>query len=210
MINLYTWPTPNGRKISIALEEMELPYKVHPVNISAGENRTPEYQAISPHNVIPAIVDDETGQTLVESAAILMYLSEKSGKLMPANEQDKWQTIQWLMWQASGQGPMLGQAHHFLKFNKGKSPYAEERYHAQAERIYTELDNRLAKSEFVACNELTIADTAIWPWASRFEFHQIDIVKYQNVLNWYLRLADRPAFQKGYKIPDDSLEIPLP
>lgn len=210
MINLYTWSTPNGRKISIALEEMELPYSVHPVDLSTGANRTPEYQAISPHFAIPAIVDDETGQTLVESAAILMYLAEKSGKLIPSSDKDKWQTIQWLMWQASGQGPMLGQAHHFLKFNKGKSAYAEERYYTQAKRIYSELNTRLGKSEFVACNELTIADIAIWPWTSRFEFHQIDITEYQNVMNWYLKLAERPAFLKGYKIPDESFEIPLP
>ncbi len=210
MIHLYTWSTPNGRKISIALEEMSLPYQVHPVNLSEGQQHATDFLKISPHNAIPAIVDDETDTSLVESAAILMYLAQKSGKLLSADEKTRWEAIQWLMWQAAAQGPMLGQAHHFLKFNPGKSPYAEERFHTQAKRIYNELNNRLEGRDFIAGMDISIADTAIWPWISRYEFHQIDMTEYCNIHQWYLSLASRPAFQAGYKIPDSSHEIPVP
>ncbi len=210
MIHLYTWSTPNGRKISIALEEMAIPYQVHPVNLSEGQQHDPEFLKISPHNAIPAIFDDETGFSLVESAAIAIYLAEKSKKLLPTEEKARWETIQWLMWQAAAQGPMLGQAHHFLKFNPGKSPYAEERFHTQAKRIYKELNNRLGGRGFIAGTDISIADTAIWPWISRYEFHQIDMTEYSNIHRWYLQLAERPAFQAGYKIPDASQDIPIP
>ena len=136
MIKLYTWGTPNGRKISIMLEEVGLPYQAVPVDISKGEQFKPDFLQINPNNKIPAIVDEDTGQSIFESGAILLYLAEKTGKLLPDNANDKWQVMQWLMWQMAGQGPMLGQAHHFLQFNPGKSAYAEERYLQEAKRLY--------------------------------------------------------------------------
>ena len=162
MIHLYTWGTPNGRKISIMLEEVALPYQVVPIDIGKDEQFEPGYLAINPNNKIPAIVDDENGQSLFESGAILLYLAEKSGKLLPKSAADKWQVMQWLMWQMAGQGPMLGQAHHFLQFNPGISEYAENRYLQEAERLYGVLDKQLEQQRFVAIDELTIADIAIW------------------------------------------------
>ena len=210
MIHLYTWGTPNGRKISIMLEEVALPYQVVPIDISKDEQFEPGYLAINPNNKIPAIVDDENGQSLFESGAILLYLAEKSGKLLPKSAADKWQVMQWLMWQMAGQGPMLGQAHHFLQFNPGISEYAETRYLQEAERLYGVLDKQLEQQRFVAIDELTIADIAIWPWVSRYQFQKIDLHNYSNVLEWYLRLAKRPAFQAGYQVPDVKQEIVIP
>ena len=210
MIQLYTWGTPNGRKISIMLEEVSLPYQVVPIDISKSEQFEPAYLAINPNNKIPAIVDDDTGQSFFESGAILLYLAEKSGQLFPKNANDKWQVMQWLMWQMAGQGPMLGQAHHFLHFNPGKSEYAEERYLLEAQRLYSVLDKQLEGKRFVAIDELTIADIAIWPWVSRYQFHKIDLHDFPNVLGWYLRLAKRPAFQAGYQVPDAEQEILIP
>lgn len=210
MIHLYTWGTPNGRKISIMLEEVALPYQVVPIDIGKDEQFEPGYLAINPNNKIPAIVDDENGQSLFESGAILLYLAEKSGKLLPKSAADKWQVMQWLMWQMAGQGPMLGQAHHFLQFNPGISEYAENRYLQEAERLYGVLDKQLEQQRFVAIDELTIADIAIWPWVSRYQFQKIDLHNYSNILEWYLRLAKRPAFQAGYQVPDAKQEIVIP
>jgi len=210
MIHLYTWGTPNGRKISIMLEEVALPYQVVPIDISKDEQFKPAFLAINPNNKIPAIVDDENGQSLFESGAILLYLAEKSGKLLPKSAADKWQVMQWLMWQMAGQGPMLGQAHHFLQFNPGISEYAENRYLQEAERLYGVLDKQLEQQRFVAIDELTIADIAIWPWVSRYQFQKIDLHNYSNILEWYLRLAKRPAFQAGYQVPDAKQEIVIP
>jgi GST-like protein len=210
MIRLYTWGTPNGRKVSIMLEEVSLPYEVVAIDISKGEQFDPAFLAISPNNKIPAIVDDDTGQSLFESGAILLYLAEKSGQLLPDNVNHKWQVMQWLMWQMAGQGPMLGQAHHFLHFNPGKSEYAEKRYHLEAQRLYGVLDKQLGRRRFAATDELTIADIAVWPWVSRYQFQKIDLHDFPNVLEWYLRLAKRPAFQAGYKVPDSQQEILIP
>ena len=210
MIKLYTWGTPNGRKISIMLEEVALPYQVVSVDIGKGEQFEPAFLAVNPNNKIPAIVDEETGQSFFESGAILLYLAEKSGQLLPDNANDKWQVIQWLMWQMAGQGPMLGQAHHFLQFNPGKSEYAEERYFQEARRLYGVLDKQLEQKRYVAIDELTIADIAVWPWVSRYQFQKIDLHDFPHVLEWYLRLAKRPAFQAGYKIPDSNQEILIP
>ena len=209
MIELYTWSTPNGRKVSIALEELQLPYQVHPVNIFEGRQHTPEFTAISPNQKIPAIVDRETGIALMESGAILLYLAEKSGRLLPREPSGRWETIQWLMWQKGGLGPMLGQAHHFIKFNPGKSSYAEERYHKEAQRLYRVLDKQLEDREFIAGGEYTIADIAAFPWVSRFEFQGIDLPDYPNVLAWYVRLAQCPAVQAGYAVPTPEI-VPLP
>lgn len=210
MIKLYTWGTPNGRKVSIMLEEVSLPYQVEPVDIGRGEQFEPSFLAMNPNNKIPVIVDEETGQSFFESGAILLYLAEKTGKLLPADANDKWQVMQWLMWQMGGQGPMLGQAHHFLHFNPGKSEYAEQRYLQEAKRLYRVLDEQLGRSRHVAVDELTIADIAVWPWVSRYQFHKIDLHDYANVLEWYLRLAKRPAFQAGYRVPDAKQEIVIP
>jgi len=192
------------------LEEVALPYQVVPIDISKNKQFEPGYLAINPNNKIPAIVDDENGQSLFESGAILLYLAEKSGKLLPKSAADKWQVMQWLMWQMAGQGPMLGQAHHFLQFNPGISEYAENRYLQEAERLYGVLDKQLEQQRFVAIDELTIADIAIWPWVSRYQFQKIDLHNYSNILEWYLRLAKRPAFQAGYQVPDAKQEIVIP
>jgi GST-like protein len=208
MIRLYTWLTPNGRKVSIALEELGLPYEVIPVNIGKKAQFDPEFLEISPNNKIPAIVDGDFA--LMESGAILLYLAEKAGKLSPPyGTPEYWRMMEWLMWQMGNFGPSLGQAHHFLKFNPGISEYAETRYHTEAKRLYAVLDKRLAGREFV-CDDYSVADIAIWCWASRFEFHQIDLDDYPEVRRWYVKLAGRPAFQRGYSVPKDVGPIPLP
>ena len=209
MIDLYTWTTPNGRKISIALEEMGLPYTVHAVDISKDEQFKPEFLKISPNNRIPAIVDRDNGLSLMESGAILTYLGDKTGKLLPKSGDKRWKTIEWLNWQMGGVGPMFGQVHHYTKYNPGKAPYAEERYLKEAHRLYGVLDKRLSEAEYMA-GAYSIADMATWPWISRFEWHQVDIAKYANVLRWYKAIAARPAVVKGYHIPVKQPGIPMP
>ena len=177
MIDLYTWTTPNGRKASIALEEMGLPYTVHAVDIGKDEQFKPEFLKISPNNRIPAIVDRDNGMSLMESGAILIYLADKAGKLLPKSGEARYRTIEWLMWQMGGPGPMFGQVHHFTKYNPGKAPYAEERYLKEAHRLYGVLDRRLADHEFVA-DDYSIADIAIWPWVSRYEWQTVDLNQY--------------------------------
>lgn len=209
MIELYTWGTPNGRKVSIALEEMELEYSVHSINIGMDEQFAPEFLAISPNNKIPAIRDGET--SVFESGAILPYLARKSGRfLAPEGSTEYWRTLEWLMWQMGGFGPMLGQAHHFLQFNAGVSEYAEKRYHTEAKRLYGVLDRQLSLTSHVAGDELTIADMAIWPWASRFEYQKLDLNDFPQVKRWYLALAERPGFQRGYAQPATGQAIPIP
>ncbi len=210
MIDLYTWSTPNGRKISIALEELGLPYDVIEVDIGAGRQFEPEFLAISPNNRIPAIVDHETGFQLMESGAILLYLAEKTGRLSPSEPHLRYEMLEWLMWQMGGLGPMLGQAHHFLKNNPGVSDYAEKRYRGEAERLYGVLDRRLKEREFICGEHLSVADIACWPWISRFEWHQVDINAFAEVRRWYLALAERPGFRAGYDVPARGLEIPRP
>jgi GST-like protein len=209
MIDLYTWSTPNGRKVSIMLEEVGLPYTVHSVDISKDEQFKPAFLAVSPNNRIPAIVDRDNDLPLFESGAILMYLAEKTGKLMPANERARWHTVQWLMWQMGGVGPMLGQIHHFLRAAKGKAPYADERYLKEGKRLYGVLDRQLARSEYVA-GDYSIADISIWPWISRFEWQTIDMNEYANVARWYKAIAARPAVVKGYHVPVQQPGIPMP
>ena len=209
MIDLYTWTTPNGRKVSIALEELGLPYKAHPIDISKDEQYAPDFLKIAPNNRIPAIVDRDTGIVLMESGAILIYLADTTGKLLPKEGEQRYRAIEWLMWQMGGPGPMLGQVHHFVKYNKGKAPYAEERYLKEAHRLYGVLDRRLADTEFLA-DDYSIADIAIWPWISRFEWQTIDLSQYPRVKRWYTAIAKRPAVQRGYKVPKDVGEIPMP
>jgi GST-like protein len=210
MIDLHTWSTPNGRKVSIMLEEVGLPYTVHAVDIGKDEQFKPEFLKISPNNRIPAIVDRSNGDLpLFESGAILMYLAEKTGKLMPTNERARWHAVQWLMWQMGGVGPMLGQIHHFLRAAKGKAPYADERYLKEGKRLYGVLDRQLGRSEYVA-GDYSIADISIWPWISRFEWQTIDMNEYANVTRWYKAIAARPAVEKGYHVPVKQPGIPMP
>ncbi len=209
MIELYTWTTPNGRKVSIMLEELGIPYRVHSIDISADEQYTPEFAKISPNNKIPTIVDGDNDLSLMESGAILLYLAEKTGKLIPSDEAGRWRAIEWLMWQMGGPGPMLGQVHHFVKFNPGKSAYAERRYLEEAERLYQVLDERLAEHEYLA-DEYSIADIATWPWISRFEWQRIDLNEYPSVKRWYLAIAARPAVQRGFHVPKKVQEVPMP
>ena len=209
MYDLYTWGTPNGRKVSIMLEELGLEYKVHTVNITRDEQFKPEFLEISPNNKIPALVDREEGCALMESGAIMIYLADKLGKLLPASGPERYNVLQWLMMQMGSVGPMLGQTHHFVKFNKGKSEYAEQRYSSETNRIYGVLDKRLSRAEFLA-DTYSIADIATWPWISRFEWQEIEFSNYPNLLRWYLEVADRPATQSGYDVPENGATIPRP
>ena len=209
MIDLYTWTTPNGRKISIMLEETELPYKAIGVNIGNREQFDPAFLEISPNNKIPAIVDQDEGISMMESGAILIYLAEKTGKLMPQSGRAKWEALEWLMMQMGGVGPMLGQTHHFVFYNEGKSPYAEERYLKENARIYGVLDQRLGEKEYLA-GEYSIADIATWPWISRYPRQRMDLHEYPNLLRWYLAIAGRPAVQRGYDVPEKVEDIPIP
>lgn len=206
MIDLYTWPTPNGRKISIALEEFAAAYEVHPVNLQNNEQFAERFLAISPNNKIPAIVDHDNGQSLMESGAILLYLADKFDRFWGA---DRWQTTQWLMLQMASVGPMLGQVHYFSKYNAGKAPYAEDRFCNEALRLYGVLEARLAKEEFLS-GSYSIADMATWPWISRYEWQQIDLTNFPNLCRWYQQIAEREAVQRGYHVPVYVNDIPMP
>ncbi len=209
MIDLYSWATPNGRKVSIMLEETGLEYELHPINIGKGDQKDPEFLKISPNGKIPAIVDRDNGLALMESGAILLYLAEKSGQLAPQGENERWDMMQWLMFQMGGIGPMFGQTHHFLHFNAGKAPYADERYHKETMRLYAVLDGRLAGRDFIL-DDYSIVDIATWPWFARWEWHQIDWDLYPNVKRWLAAVAARPAVQRGYNIPESQQKITLP
>lgn len=206
MIDLYTWPTPNGRKVSIALEELGLDYEAHAVNLQEGQQFSAAFLRMSPNNKIPAILDRSNDQSVMESGAILVYLADKCDALWG---DDRVQTMQWLMWQMAGLGPMLGQVHYFKKYNAGKAPYAEERFFTEAKRLYTVLDQRLQASEFLS-GSYSIADIAAWPWVSRFEWQGIELHDYPNVLRWYKAIADRPQVQRGYDVPMFMNAIPNP
>ncbi len=210
MIDLYTWSTPNGRKISIMLEEIGIKYKVIPINIMKEEQFKESFLKINPNNKIPAIIDKVKNITLMESGAILLYLSKTYSKFYPSNEKVYWKELEWLMFQKASFGPMLGQAHHFLKFNKGKSLYAEERYSKEVNRLYKVLDKRLQNNEYIGGKNYGITDISTWPWIARYEWHKADIKKYNNVLRWYKKIAKREAVQKGYDIPKTEANIPFP
>lgn len=209
MIDLYTWTTPNGRKVSIMLEELGLPYTAHPVDLGRGEQYEAGFLEISPNNRIPAIVDRDNGMTLMESGAILLYLARKAGRLLPSDEASYWRAMEWLMWQMGGVGPMFGQVHHFVKYNPGKSDYAEARYLDEAKRLYKVLDTRLAGRDYIV-GEYSVADIATWPWVSRYEWQTIDLNAYPNVKRWYLEIAQRPAVERGYHVPKYVNDVPLP
>lgn len=211
MIDFYTWSTPNGRKVSLMLEECNLDYKLIEVNITKDEQFAPDFLKLSPNNKIPAIVDhDNGGLSVFETGAILLYLAEKTGKFLPSEPKARIATLEWLMWQMGGLGPMAGQTHHFLRFNKGKSAYAEERFGKETQRLYGVMDRRLAEADYLAGSDYTIADMACWPWISRFEWQEIDMLAFPNVLRWYQAIAARPAVQRGYDVPKRNMEIPMP
>jgi len=203
VIQLFTWDTPNGKKVSIMLEEIGVPYEVHSVNLRQNDQMKPEYLAINPNNKIPAIVDtDGPGGkpfTLFESGAILMYLAEKSGKLWPQDMRHRYQVIQWLMFQMGGVGPMFGQANYFFRLQE-KVPYAIERFRKEALRLYNVLDKELGQREFLA-GEYTIADIATYPWVWRHDVHQVKLEEFPNVKRWFDAIAARPAVQRGMEIP---------
>ena len=207
-IDLYTWATPNGRKVSIMLEELGLDYNVIPIDITKGEQHDLDFVSFSPNNKIPAIIDHETGLKMMESGAILMYLAKKTGLFTSQTDGQYWEEMQWLMFQMGHVGPMLGQTHHFVKFNPGKSPYAEERYKNENIRLYKVLNKRLKEREFI-CEDYSIVDIATWPWISRYEFQQMDLNDYPSLKAWYMRIASRPAVQRGYAVPLDQ-PVPLP
>jgi GST-like protein len=203
MIQLYTWGTPNGKKVSIMVEEVGIPYEVHAINLQQGDQHKPEYLAINPNNKIPAIIDTEgpAGKplTLFESGAILMYLAEKTGKLWPKEMRKRYEVSQWLMFQMGGVGPMFGQANYFFRAQE-KVPQAIERFHKEALRLYSVLDKQLGQQEFLA-GDYSIADIATYPWVWRHEMHQVNLEQFSNVKRWYDTISARPAVQRGMAVP---------
>ena len=207
MIDLYTHTTPNGRKVSIMLEEIKLPYTVRQINISKNEQFTEEFLAINPNNKIPAIVDHEGPDgrpiTVFESGAILIYLAEKTGLFLPQDLRSRTETVQWLMFQMAGFGPMLGQAHHFRVYAQEKIPYGIERYTKEANRLYGVLDHRLGQVKYVA-DDYSIADMALYPWSVLYERQGVDIKDYPNVARWQKDMAARPAVARGMNVPPSA------
>jgi GST-like protein len=205
MIDLYTWSTPNGRKVSIMLEECALPYRVRPIDIGKGEQFTPEYTAISPNNLIPAIVDPEGPDgrpiSLFESGAILIYLAEKMDRFLPHDARQRSVTLQWLMFQMGNVGPMFGQAHHFIRNAKEQVPYGIKRYSEIVQRLYRVLQRRLSEAEYLAGADYTIADIATYPWVARFEWHKVDLNDFPSVKRWFDAIGRRPAVPKGMAVP---------
>ncbi len=204
-IDFYTWTTPNGRKVSIMLEECALPYAVHKIDISKNDQFKPEFLAINPNSKIPAIVDrDGPGGTpfaLWESGAILIYLAEKTGRFMPTDARARHVCLQWLMFQMGGVGPMFGQAHHFMRFAPEKIAYAVERYGKESKRLYGVMDKRLGEAAFLAGAEYSIADIATYPWVARHEWHGVALTDFPNVKRWAGAIAARPAVAKGMAVP---------
>lgn len=205
MIDLYSSATPNGRKISIMLEELGVQYNAIHIDLEKKEQFSDFFSKISPSNKIPVIVDNDKGNTVFESGAILLYLAEKYDKFL--NKNYYWEIVQWLFFQMSYVGPMLGQAHQYLFYNPGKSKFAEEKSKGYTKHVYQILDERLSSREYIV-DEYSIADISIWPWIARFERHQINLNEYPNVLRWYLEISNRAAVIKGYNVVGDYYEIP--
>ncbi|MBB1161306.1 glutathione binding-like protein [Aquariibacter albus] len=207
MVTVYSWPTPNGHKVHILLEECGLPYQVEPVDIGAGAQFDPAFLAISPNNKIPALVDpDGPGGapiSLFESGAILMYLAEKTGRFLPSEPRARWSVLQWLMFQMGGVGPMLGQAHHFRLYAPEPIDYAIERYTREARRIYGVMDQRLVHSAWLAGEDYSIADIAVWPWLRTAERQGVDWSDFPRLKAWFDRIAERPAVQRGLAVLAD-------
>ena len=205
MIDLYSSATPNGRKITIMLEELGVEYNAIHIDLEKKEQFSDFFSKISPSNKIPVIVDNDKGNTVFESGAILLYLAEKYDKFL--NKNYYWEIVQWLFFQMSYVGPMLGQAHQYLFYNPGKSKFAEEKSKGYTKHVYQILDKRLSRREYIV-DEYSIADISIWPWTARFERHQINLNEYTNVLRWYLEISNRTAVIKGYNVVGDYYEIP--
>ena len=208
MIELFSADTPNGKKISIMLQEIGYKYKLTKMDISNGEQFNPEFVKISPFSKIPVIIDHENNETIFESGAILMYLAEKSGQLY--DRDNRININQWLMAQMGYIGPMIGQQHQFHHYNPGKSKFGEERYFKITKKIYQDLDNRLEISKYLAGDKYSIADIATWPWIARHEWHDIGLESYKNLLRWYLDIANRNAVIKGYDLYNNGSSIPKP
>ena len=206
MIELFSADTPNGKKISIMLEEIGYDYKLTKIDIGKDEQFKPDFVKMSPFGKIPAIIDHDNNESIFESGAILIYLGEKSG--MFYNKEERLKINQWLMAQMGTIGPMIGQHHQFHHYNPGKSQFGEERYFKIAKRLYQELDNRLKDSKFLAGENYTIADIATWPWFARHEWHDIGLKNYINLSRWYQEISNRDAVVKGYSFMDKNLEIP--
>ena len=205
LIDLYTWSTPNGRKVSIMLEELSVPYAVHPIDIGKGDQFAAAFVAINPNSKIPAIVDSDGPEgkpySLFESGAILLYLAEKSGRFLPQGKPGRYEALQWLMFQMGGVGPMFGQVHHFLRAAPEPVPYAIERYSKETRRLYGVLDKHLSNHQWLAAGEYSIADMATYPWVARHEWHKVDLADFPAVKRWYDVIGARPAVQRGMQVP---------
>ena len=204
MIEVFSWPTPNGHKVHVMLEECGLPYRVTPVNIGAGDQFKPEFLAISPNNKVPAITDPDGpgGQpiSLFESGAILFYLAAKTGKLLPATDREKYEVLQWVMFQMGSVGPMLGQAHHFRMYAPEKITYAIDRYSNEAKRLYGVIDKRLSQSRFLGGKDYSIADIATYPWLRSWQNQGVTLSEYPSLEKWFNAIDARPAVQRGVKV----------
>jgi GSH-dependent disulfide-bond oxidoreductase len=204
MIDLYTWTTPNGRKVSIMLEEIGLPYRAHAINIGKGDQFKPDYVALNPNSKIPTLVDpdgpDGEPYVMMESGAILIYLAGKTGQLLPETDRGRYDVLQWLMFQMGGVGPIFGQVHHFLRAAKEPDPYSIQRYIKETRRLYAVLDARLKDHEYLA-DEYSIADIATYPWVARYEWHKTSFAEFPHVKRWFDAISKRPAVQKGMKVP---------
>jgi GSH-dependent disulfide-bond oxidoreductase len=214
MIDVYFWPTGNGKKITIMLEECGLPYNVIPVNINKGDQLTPEYDAINPNNKMPAIIDRApagggTPITLFESGAILQYLGEKTGKLLPQDTVGKYRVLQWVYWQVGGLGPMAGQAHHFLRYAPERIEYPMHRFRSEVTRLYKVMDKQLARNEYLA-GDYSIADIAAWPWVVRHDWQGQDLNDTPNVKRWFDTVGARPAVQRGAAVGKDLANFAAP
>ncbi|MBK18051.1 MAG: glutathione S-transferase [Rhodospirillaceae bacterium] len=201
MYDIYNWPTSNGRKINIAVEELEVEYKIHPIAIGKDDQFTPEFTALNPNQKIPAVIDqdgpDGKPYVMFESGAILMYMAEKHGKLLPTDMAKRYEVIQWLMFQMGGVGPMFGQTHHFRRAAPEKVPYGIERYTKECRRLWGVMDGRLADNEWLAAGEFSIADIAVFPWTLRYEWQGVSLDEFPNVKRWYEAIDARPGVQRG-------------
>lgn len=205
MIDLYTWGTPNGRKVSVMLEECGLSYRTHPINIGKNEQFAPEFLALNPNGKIPAILDSDGPDgkpiALMESGAILVYLAGKTGKFLPKSARGKYDALQWLMFQMASVGPMFGQTHHFLRAAPEKVPYGIERYSKETRRLYGVMDKRLSSQPYLAAGTYTIADIATFPWVARHEWHMVDLNDFAHVKRWFDTIGARPAVKRGMAVP---------
>jgi len=210
MIDLFTWSTPNGRKVSIMLEEIGMDYEVHAINITKGEQHDSKFLEIAPNNKIPVIVDRDNGLSLMESGAILQYLARKSGQFMPTTDADFWKMQEWLMFQMASVGPMFGQVHSFVRYGESKNVEASERYLKECHRLYGVMDNHLSDKNYFLGASYSIVDIAIFPWIGRHDWQTVNLNDYPNVAKWYVNLAERPAVRRGWNVPENDQVMPMP